>query len=289
MAVSSTTTTKEQEQQEKKVSVDFFHIDMIPDAMEKMKWPVAAKLMRHWFDTKPSFSYTAQSKKSAQDADPTTLPESQINCDIIKMSWAIQYEQVKNGINELSRIWKSEKGIKRLKFQLGKKGSLDKEDIALGYSENIQELDANAQVNILVIGSKFDTVNEWYGAMGNSTLKVCIRGKTSKSGSENIFTVDKLGFYLKDTYDFVDEGKTPEPLGIWSKNRILDKTESALYMSTYLSGVWGVLARDFTGFVPVFNADFRKWQTKHNTGGDFIVLSDVLWLEPLPKDKVIVL
>ncbi|MEH8411463.1 DUF6402 family protein, partial [Klebsiella pneumoniae] len=33
----------------------------------------------------------------------------------------------------------------------------------------------------------------------------------------------------------------------------------------------------------------RKWQTKHNTGGDFIVLSDVLWLEPFPKDKVIVL
>lgn len=30
MAVSSTTTTKEQEQQEKKVSVEFFHIDMHP-------------------------------------------------------------------------------------------------------------------------------------------------------------------------------------------------------------------------------------------------------------------
>lgn len=60
-------------------------------------------------------------------------------------------------------------------------------------------------------------------------------------------------------------------------------------MSTYLSGIWGVLARDFTGFVPVFNADFRKWQAKHNAGGDFIVLSDVLWLEPLPKDKVVVL
>ncbi|PLN45264.1 hypothetical protein CWN65_28275, partial [Klebsiella pneumoniae] len=164
MAVSSTTTTKEREHQEKKVSVDFFHIDMIPDAIDKMKWPVAAKLMRHWFDIKPSFTYTAQSKKSAQDADPTILPESQINCDIIKMSWAIQNEQVKNGISELSRIWKSEKGIKRLKFQLGKKGSLVEEGIALSYSENIKELDANAQVNILIIGSKFDTVNEWYGA-----------------------------------------------------------------------------------------------------------------------------
>lgn len=289
MAQATTTTSDDKEKQEKKVEVEFFHIDMIPDAMDTMKWPVAAKLMRHWFNIKPSFSYTAQSKKSAQNADATTLLESQMNCDIVKMSWAIQYEQVKKGINELSHMWKSEKGIKRLKYQLGKKGFLDKEEIILGHTDNIRELDADAQVNILVIGSKFDTVNEWYGAMGNSTLKVCVRGQTSKSGGKDIFTVDKLGFYLKDTYDFVDDDGTPEPLGIWSKNRILNKKESAIYMSTYLSGIWGGLARDFTGFVPVFNADFRKWQAKHNAGGDFIVLSDVLWLEPLPKDKVVVL
>ncbi|EBM6934744.1 hypothetical protein D3Q75_16285 [Salmonella enterica] len=54
---------------------------------------------------------------------------------------------------EISRIWKSEKGIKRLKFQLGKKGSFNEEGILLGYSENIKELDADAQVNILVMNS----------------------------------------------------------------------------------------------------------------------------------------
>nr|WP_234472818.1 DUF6402 family protein [Pantoea sp. S61] len=26
---------------------------------------------------------------------------------------------------------------------------------------------------------------------------------------------------------------------------------------------------------------------KHNSGGDFIVLSDVLWMEPFPKDRMI--
>ncbi|MEX0567149.1 DUF6402 family protein, partial [Raoultella terrigena] len=48
MAISSTITAKEQEQQEKKVAIEFFHIDMIPDAMDKMKWTTAEKLMRHW-------------------------------------------------------------------------------------------------------------------------------------------------------------------------------------------------------------------------------------------------
>ena len=34
---------------------------------------------------------------------------------------------------------------------------------------------------------------------------------------------------------------------------------------------------------PMFNSDLRDWQDKHNEGGDFIVFSDVLWLDPLPR------
>lgn len=289
MAISSTITAKEQEQQEKKVAIEFFHIDMIPDAMDKMKWTTAAKLMRHWFSIKPAFTFTVQSRRIALNTDAVKLPVSQVNFDIVKMSWAIQYEQVRTGIDELRSLWKSAKGIERLKEQLNKSKLTDEDEVFIGYSESVRELDANAQVNILPIGSKFDTVNEWYGAMGNTTLKVCVRGKTNRVDGGNFFLVDKLGFYLKDTYDFVDEDTAPEPLGIWSKNRVLDKKSSSLYMSTYLSGMWGRLVRDYSGFVPVFNSDFRLWQKKHGAGGDFIVLSDVLWMDSLPHDKKIIL
>lgn len=289
MAISSTTTAKEQEQQEKKVAIEFFHIDMIPDAMDNMKWTTAAKLMRHWFSIKPEFAFTVQSRGIALNTDAVKLPMSQVNFDIIKMSWAIQYEQVRTGIDELRRLWKSAKGIERLKEQVNKSKFTDEAEVFIGYSESVRELDANAQVNVLPIGSKFDTVNEWYGAMGNTTLKVCVRGKTNRVDGENIFFVDKLGFYLKDTYDFVDEDTAPESLGIWSKSRVLDKKSSSLYMSTYLSGMWGGLVRDYSGFVPVFNSDFRRWQKKHGVGGDFIVLSDVLWMDSLPYDKKIIL
>ncbi|WP_416308861.1 DUF6402 family protein [Raoultella ornithinolytica] len=60
-------------------------------------------------------------------------------------------------------------------------------------------------------------------------------------------------------------------------------------MSTYLSGMWGGLVRDYSGFVPVFNSDFRRWQKKHGVGGDFIVPSDVLWMDSLSHDKKIIL
>ncbi|WP_416240276.1 DUF6402 family protein [Raoultella terrigena] len=51
----------------------------------------------------------------------------------------------------------------------------------------------------------------------------------------------------------------------------------------------GGLVRDYSGFVPVFNSDFRLWQKKHWAGDDFIVLSDVLWMDSLPQDKKIIL
>ncbi|WP_416186951.1 DUF6402 family protein [Enterobacter roggenkampii] len=103
------------------------------------------------------------------------------------------------------------------------------------------ELDNTSQVNLISIGSKLDTINDWYGAMGNSNLKVCVRGMTQIREGEVFFIVDKLGFYLKDTYDFLDEGNSSEPLEVWSKNRILNKEETSIYMSTYLSGFWGIL------------------------------------------------
>ncbi|MEX5385350.1 DUF6402 family protein [Cronobacter muytjensii] len=289
MAVSSTTTTKKQVQQEKKVSVDFFHIDMIPDAMDKMQWSTAAKLMRHWFSIQPAYAFDVSSKDQAVNGDPRNLSPSKINVDIVKMSWARQFEQVRNGIDALKKTWCSSKGKKQLIERLQNAGDFANNCIFLGYSEDVAYLDATAQVNFKRIGHKTDTINAWYGAMGNSVLKICVRGSTSKINGKDAFLIDELGFYLKDTYDFVDENKNSEPLGIWSKNRILDKKESAIYMSSYLSGFFGDLARVYSGFVPVFNNDFRIWQKKHGTGGDYIILSDVLWVKVEESDKVVFL
>lgn len=168
-------------------------------------------------------------------------------------------------------------------------GDYSKESISIGYYNDIVNLDSTAQVNFKSIGSKLDTINTWYGAMGNSTLKVCVRGKKKKIDGRNAFIVESLGFYLKDTYDFVDEGIKPEPLGIWSKDRILDKKESAIYIYSYTQGLFGWLARHYSGFVPVFNSDFRRWREKHGSGGDYIILCDVYWTNPLPLDEVVYL
>ncbi|QWZ47941.1 DUF6402 family protein [Enterobacter bugandensis] len=291
MAVSSKTTTKEPEQQEKKVSVEFFHIDMIPDAMRNMGWEMAPKLMEHWFSISPAYSFDKSSKNEFLDSDARILSSSIVNDKVITMAWAIQFEQVAAGIQLLKKNWNTIKSRNVLRKRLVELGCDTKSFSTIGMTNDVKILDSTAQVNFQRIGNKTDTINDWYGAVGNANLKVCIRGSVISANEKLSVHVDALGFYLKDTYDFLDDDKfgidIPECLGVWGKSRVLNKTETASYMTSYTSGGFGILVRQYSGFVPVFNSDFRKWQEKHGKGGDYIVFSDVLWVYPLDKDKVI--
>jgi len=277
----------DKEKQEKRVEADFFHLDMIPQAMDNMGWKTASQLMKHWFSITPECAFNKEMKNELLSTDAYLIENSKINTNIVNMSWAIQFNQVKDGIIELGKKWNSIKGKEQLIDRIFNAGDYNKEAIKIGYTDDVKILDSTAQINFKRIGSKLDTVNEWYGAMGNTTLKICVRGYTSKENMKNQFNVESIGYYLKDTYDFVDDGTISEPLGVWSKDRILDKKESAIYMSSYMSGFFGELVRTYSGFVPVFNKDFRAWQRKHKTGGDFIILSDILWMQPAEKDKII--
>lgn len=182
MSVTTTVTTNKKESQENKVVHNVFYIDMIPDAMKKMGWDMAPKLMKNWFSISPSYAFTEENKKENLNADATKLESSRVNSDIVKMSWAINYEQVSSGIDTLKKKWKSINGIERLKKLLKNKGDYNKASVEIGYTDDVKVLDATSQVNTISIGSKFDTVNDWYGAMGNANLKVCVRGKTEARG-----------------------------------------------------------------------------------------------------------
>ncbi|MGL4481012.1 MAG: DUF6402 family protein [Lactococcus garvieae] len=66
--------------------------------------------------------------------------------------------------------------------------------------------------------------------------------------------------------------------------------EMLMLLAVFLFGFQPYVSRDVAvDFLPVNNSDFRNWQDKHNAGGDFIVFSDVLWLNPLPNQRIIYL
>lgn len=288
MTVASTKLSPSANTKGQDVEVDVFHLDQIPDAMEKMGWKVAPQLMRHWFSVAPAYKFTEDVKTAFLKGDARVIPERIVNDTIVKMEWARPY--INDKLQKGMQGWSSPAGVKLLKDRLKALGYSHNTCVPFGMSDSARVLDATAQVNLIGVGDLFDTIDDWYGAIGNASLKFALRGYTGIHQERPAFFVERVGVYLKDTYDFVDDNKyVSEPLGVWSKHRVLTKAESAVYISSYGSGLFGKLARDWSGFVPIYNSDFRDWQDKHNAGGDFIVFSDVLWLNPLPHQRIIFL
>lgn len=288
MTVASTKLSPSVNTKGQDVKVDIFHLDQIPDAMDKMGWKVAPQLMRHWFNITPAFEFTQDIKDKFINGDARTIPEERVNDTIVKMEWARPY--IKDKLQERMKTWNSPAGVTELRKKLAVAGYSPNMCVPLGMSDSARVLDATAQVNTIVVGGLLDTIDDWYGAIGNASLKFAVNGYSGAHHGRPAFFVDRVGVYLKDTYDFVDGGKyISEPLGVWSKNGVLTKAGSAAYLASYGSALFGILAREWSGFVPIYNSDFRDWQDKHNSGGDFIVFSDVLWLSPLPHQRVIYL
>lgn len=270
------------------IRVGIFHLDQIPDAMDKMGWSVAPQLMRHWFSIAPVYKFTKDTKEQLLRGDARTIPTARFNDKIVKMEWARPY--IKDKLQERMKTWDSPAGVEELRNKLKRAGYAPHTCVPLGMSDSARVLDATSQVNFIRVGGLLDTIDDWYGAMGNANLNFSVSGYSGSHQNKPVFFVERVGIYLKDTYDFLDGYRmVSEPLGIWSKDRILTKAESYAYAASFTAGKYGKLARDWSGFVPVYNSDFRDWQDKHNTGGDFIVFSDVLWLTPLPHQRIIYL
>ncbi|MBD2785683.1 hypothetical protein ID858_16750 [Xenorhabdus sp. DI] len=261
----------------------------IPKIMDKMGWTTASALMKHWFSITPAFKFNEKIRDGFVNGNAMEIPKERVNDSIVKMDWARRYEIINSKINELKSEWASVKGKERLFkwiFDVNKQKA-ENGLVRVGYSNSPMELDYLSQVNYRKFGHYSDTMDELMGAIGVGILKVAVKGYFDIRGNEKIFTVEKLGFYIKDTYDFTDEHVISELLGIWSRQGIVSKKEIPVYMASFASGDFGWLYRNYRGYVPVFNEDFRKWQDIHNEGGDFVVFSDVYWTDPLEKDRVI--
>lgn len=78
------------------------------------------------------------------------------------------------------------------------------------------DIDQTCQVNYKTVGQETDQMDEFHAAIGIATLKLAVSGRveTSKS-SRRMIEVDKLGVYLRDSYDFEDDWWLSQPLGVW--------------------------------------------------------------------------
>jgi len=295
--LASTKLAPESSYQPTRHSLNPLQLSEIPTAMDRMGWATAARLMRRWFSN-PKYGMDEDVRNGK--ISPLTLSTEQYDDQIVKLDWALRYPRCAEAYDRLLANWASPKGVEALKGRLKRQGWRPGRQhmVRLGYDPDIGQpyqtaraLHATCQMNLSTFGRRDDTLDDMYGALGNAVCYAAVVGHTVMSSSgHDIFIVDRLGCYIRDTYDFNDDGLTPEPLGVWSRERCLAKAETVEYFAL-LSGSGdslfanhSELAARYPGFVPVFNGDFRRWRKVRNSGGDFLVFSDVRWHPPAMRE-----
>lgn len=278
------TLVKAEEHKTETVHIHPLKLREIPEVMKKMGWNTAAALMERWFNS-PAFIITKEIKNKYYQY-PLTIEKNHYDDTIVKMDWYLDFLRSEGIIKNLRETYLTPKS-KALLIQRLENANFKKDG---GYlcppnPESARELNAVCQIQTRPMGSILDTINDLYGSLGEYFLQIAVIGTLNVPEFGNaFFKTEKIGIYLKDIYEFNDF----QFLGFWTKEKCLGKKE------IFVQGGKGAAASE--SFIPVeeisepvflaFNSDFRKWREKHAMGGDFIIYSDVHWVDPGPDSSI---
>ncbi|CAN7655276.1 DUF6402 family protein [Acidovorax sp. LjRoot194] len=261
-------------------SVPLFELSDIPDVMRsRMGWPVAAAMMDRWFRSS-KFEMSLEMKRSTEPPCLLhQLHEERLDEKLIKMKWALGFARVQTALRNLQTNWSSKAGLELLHGRISRQG-FGKSQSCWRFgnlSRPVKEIDNICQVNKEPIGALSDPMDDFYAAMGQSTLKVAVSGiVTSDSSTKFSIEIDELGFYLKDAYDFNDDLFLSQPLGFWGFKGVERTPRFTLDVFTTPRFVNSTDIEEVRGRTYlVHNKHFRLWREQHGRGGDFVVVSDL--------------
>ena len=243
-------------------------IPELPSIMRRHGWIISASLMEKWLK-----------------AGANSNPESSLDHDIttVRMDWVLSHGRALASYQsaKAKKVWMSEAAKTRIVDTLiRKKGRLPKtvgEKLEIG---NVGEKQRRDSGNALQFHNEWQVqyyeykenklispLDDMYGALGDFSFYYLAKGHVERlpdQGGQPRYrvTLNKIGVYVKDSYDFNDKKYRPsQPLGFWGCK------------SPYI----GRLPLPLQGHRYVNNEDFREWRTKYGKGfgGDFLVFSDI--------------
>ncbi|BDU18060.1 DUF6402 family protein [Lysobacter auxotrophicus] len=265
--------------QGKRITIDRLSITQIPHAMRTMGWSTAASLMERWFQNE---AWELPGDFKVKTPPISKLHPSMYDGDIVKVAWAQRFPRVAEALRDVHGRRFNIAAIQELCQKLRGVGWDGMRAQALGADRMpAAEIDSICQVNVRPFGALGDTLDEVYGALGYASAKVGLIGNAwfeAESG-RRYFHVKRSALYLRDTYDFTG----PQFLGIWTKSRVLTKAEQ-MAVTVGASNTPDVASLDEGAFMQVWNHDFNRYRKSTGRGGDFLVFSDVHWVD---EDRVI--
>ncbi len=252
-----------------------FRLDDIPGVMRsRLGWPVAAALMERWF--RGAAFEMPDTIKSGQ-RHLVDLNSAQLDEDTVTMQWALGFARVQAAMSRLQAQWNSLAGIQRLQGQVTLQAPGQTQPWRFGnLNQPAKILDATCQVNRLKVGRFGDPMDDFYGAMGEATLKIAVSGMvTSQERGKASVAIDELAFYLRDSYDFNDDSFLSQPLGFWGPGGVEHTPKTALAIPVTEQWMHADAAEADRQCYLVQNQHFRKWRALYGLGGDFMIVSDV--------------
>ena len=246
--------------------------------MDKMGWTVAARLMGRWFESEGFVLDEEQKKKYLRF--PLYIPNNHYDDKIVTMDWALKFERVKDEYENILRNINTVAAIKRLQDHVINHKLFDDASRLGNVGMNALELNAHCQIQTQMFGSRTDTIDDLYGAIGLGMLQLAVVGEVQRGINKDSFRVDNIGVYLKDAYEF----NGFQFLGCWTKDKTFGKAEilnhaaaQAYRLSAPAAALAAKLIKTDQPVFYVHNHDFRNYREKHGKGGDFIIYSDVKW------------
>lgn len=245
-------------------------ITHIPTQMRARGWTEGAALMEAWF-SKPEQVRAARFEDVPDNFGPPIV-------DLIKMDWVLGFERAKKVYDQMvnTQAWKTTNA----KGLLGRRltaagivarlranpqhtetfGDLTSGNIVANHPNYIQSATVSQSLS-----QARDNPDGMTAALANFQMYMAVRGTASRAGANIQFRVEQIGVYLRDSYDFLNDGFrvaclcSDQPLGTWSD-----------------------------GVGAVTNDSFNNWRRANGRGGDFLIYSDVKIISVNPADNTFV-
>jgi len=268
------------------VELQPIRISYIPKVMRKIGWKKSAQMMDRWLNS-PGWKCPDTWKEGSELPQGLYIPDQHCDDSIITMTWLMQYPSAVSSMRTLMAKACSPAAMKitahRLKA-LGWSGSgaytFSRRNLIGRPSMSARELEQKYQNNFELVGGNFvthmfDTLDDIYGALGTYSLKVAVIGTAFQhTDGKRYLEAQWAGIYVKDFYDFNNNGAWDQPLGYWTDEGILRRADSAI---STIAGQKIYFKKRIRKVSAVHNSDFLKYREATGKGGDFVVFSDVNW------------
>jgi hypothetical protein len=273
--VSSELKLESERQQSHQVEIDQIKLTDLPGIMRNMGWSVAPRLMEKWFAGN-AYAMT-KLDRDYYDAYSLSIPPERYDESIVTIAWAQNFKRFQECCRLITANYFTQNSMNMLKDRLRKAGWPDIAPRLGRQGMSARELNAVCQIQTHTFGSILDTIDDMYGALGMAMVQLAAVGHVMREdGKQDVFIFDKLGLYIKDVYEFNGD----QSLGLWTREKTLGKVEMISKFGDDAAVLHGAAVIEETSIVTsVANSDFRKYREKYNKGGDFIIYSDVLWLD----------